>query len=138
MKAFFSSRSTRNSSTDSGLSNYSLPPFPHPLPEGKLTIHITKDDLIILPATSNHHHHSQDSKDNRLNIATQSNTKPSININAANSAARVKWGKEGVVQSINKNQLSQALQSHESNFDLVCYGIVGIVKLFNCESQREG
>lgn len=139
MKAFFS-RSTRNSSSDSGLSKYSLPPFPHPLPERRLTLHLTNDGLTILPSSthSSHHSstHSQDLKDNRLASATinGANKKPAVSGNGPSTAARVKWGRETSVQPISKQELNQAMEAQEADCELVCYGVVGIVTLFKCES----
>lgn len=148
MKGLFGASNARSSSSTAGGSKspnkFHLPPFPHPFPETGLSLHCTKEGLYILPIRhgSNTSTRFRPSHSPRTSIsATTEDIARDVKLARGSSllrleGAKIEWGREGQV-SIAKDVNVKSLHE-ESGQEVLCYGVLGIQRLFNGElNQRQ-
>jgi hypothetical protein len=125
-------------------SKYTLPPFPSPYPERNLSLHCTNDGLYIVPARIQKGASATTSFRRRPKTSLLSTTEDVAHdiklarrhsISSTNGA-RIAWGREGTVKAADDESIKRALKgSPEGDVAIHCYGVVGILRLFNGEQH---
>lgn len=130
---------------DGANSKYTLPPFPHPLPERSLSLYCTSGGVYIVPArptqkpsttsTTFRKHHLP-----RTSISsTTEDVAHDIKLARRNSiskleGARIGWGRTGAVKAVDDEEVKRAIASSSvGGEEILCYGVLGIQRLFNGE-----
>jgi hypothetical protein len=119
---------------------YSLPPFPHPVPERSLSLHCSSEGLFIVAArpiqkpaltSTFRQHHSPRTSISSLteDIASDINLASRRDASSELSGAKISWGRGGKVQAASSAELRRLPKEDV----LLCYGIIGIQRLFNGE-----
>lgn len=131
---------------DGGSSKYTLPPFPHPLPERSLSLYCTSAGVYIVPArpsqrpsststTSFRRHHLP-----RISISsTTEDVAHDVKLSKRGSisrleGARIGWGRTGAVKAVDDEEEVKRAIASSSGEEILCYGVLGIQRLFNGES----
>lgn len=123
---------------------YSVPPFPHPLPEMCISLHCTSQGLVILSQKQERHATHHGKHDTKLHstedgyvedVANERQISTSIQEKSQGSgsphfAAYIPWSRDGLPQSMTPSDAKALSSQHEVPF-ILAYGIVGILRLFN-------
>jgi hypothetical protein len=128
----------------SGEGKYTLPPFPHPLPERSLSLHCTKDGLYIVPARPSQKTPAPSSTTFRQRhlprtsiLSTTEDVARDVKLTkrsttSAKEGARIGWGRAGNVKPASQEAIRRALDESPGE-EILCYGVLGIQRLFNGE-----
>lgn len=145
MKSFWSrntkadnlTRINQPSSSSNSLSSVSVPPFPAPLPDRRLTIVATSSGLLVLPRSS---HHAQQSehphhRHKRQSSSTSDSASSAAAPHTSVRGARLAWGLKSKVEQLSAEESATILDTSTDGPHIECYGIVGKLNLYQGQCQ---
>lgn len=121
---------------------FTIPPFPNPLPERSLSLHCTRGGLVILPSRPTPSS-SEAQQDGKRSLRSNHSPRPSLSgivedaasakkgAQAAESGqgASLSWSKQAKPERVNAAEV-KSLLGDDAALEIRCYGIVGIQRLF--------
>lgn len=128
---------------------FSVPPFPHPLPHRSLAIQCTPNGLLILPIANPVQQSSQkgdttpettdDSKSEDVAYdkvlskidATKQGSAAGVDLTA--SAAMISWNRDATIKTLSASdskQIARTVSIEKESLRMHCYGVIGILRVF--------
>ena len=159
MKGIFG-RSTRPvgagaASSGAALASFAVPPFPQSTPDRLLSLHVCATGLLVLPRPSSgasNTHSRTSSASSAAAAAAFGDAAPLATTDEARAqdvaherrrdgaptaGALIEWGRKGKVTGISARDAALELERSKvdaEGAETLCYGVVGILRVFNGEA----